>query len=187
MREVPKYLTRYYEKGENPFNSLNDLPLGEANAIKHLYCKQNNIGGFYSQDDYLIHRLEIENWIRSQLISKGGNPITKAPVYMTLGDSPTGQFDIRDDLHKNAEEIKIPIDVLDMSAVTFTFPDSMYQIILDDNGNIIDGGRTNNPTVYLYCEIYDMMQKYESYLDEHYIEAQVWNRDMLNRFYSNCR
>ena len=183
MREVAKYLTRYYKKGENPFNSFNDLPLEQANIIKRLHCKHDNIGGFYADDDYLIQRLKIEKWIRNQLIIKGGNPVTKAPIYMTLGESPTGQFDIRADLQKDAAELKIPIDVLDTSAVTFTFPDSMYKIILDDNGNIIDGGRTNTPMVYLYHEIKDMMQKYERYLDEHYIEAQVWNRDMLKQFY----
>lgn len=138
MSDVPGYLTRYYKRNENPFISLNDFPLEQANRIKRLHCQQDGIGGFYAEDDYLVHRLEIEKWIYNQLLLKGGAPKESVPIYMILGDSPTGQFDIRADLQKNASELRIPIEVLDLSAVTFTFPDSMYKIILDDNGNIID-------------------------------------------------
>jgi len=183
LSDVPGYLTRYYKRNENPFISLNDFPLEQANRIKRLHCQQDGIGGFYAEDDYLVHRLEIEKWIYNQLLLKGGAPKESVPIYMILGDSPTGQFDIRADLQKNASELRIPIEVLDLSAVTFTFPDSMYKIILDDNGNIIDGGRTNTPIVYLYNEIENIIKIYAHYLDEHYIEAQVWDREMLYRFY----
>jgi len=42
---------------------INDLPLDKANKIKKLHSSKNNIGDFYAEDDYLIHRLEIENMI----------------------------------------------------------------------------------------------------------------------------
>ena len=179
---VPQYLTRYYKEGENPFLSLNDLPLAEANRVKRRHCEADGIGGFYAADDYLLNRLEIEAWIHGQLIAKGGRPTCTVPVYMTLGDSPAGQFDIRADLQKNAAELRIPVAALDMAAVTFTFPDSMYQIVLDEEGKLIAGGRTNRPTVYLYDDMETVLQKYDAYLHEHYIEAQVWNRDMLKNF-----
>ena len=182
MVNVPDYLTRYYKQGENPFLSLNDLPLAEANRVKRQHCEADGIGGFYAEDEYLPNRREIEAWIHTQLIVKGGHPACAVPVYMTLGDSPTGQFDIRADLQKNAAELRLPIAALDMAAVTFTFPDSMYQIVLDDAGNLIAGGRTNKPTVYMYDEIPALLRRYKAYLHEHYIEAQVWNREMLKNF-----
>jgi len=182
MQKIPDYLTRYYKEGENPFLSLNDLPLAEANRVKQHHCETDNIGGFYAADDYLPNRREIEQWIYGQLIAKGGCPTCTVPVYMTLGSSPTGQFDIRADLQKNAAELRIPISALDTTAITFTFPDSMYQIVLDDNGNLTAGGRTNRPTVYMYDEMDAVIQKYDAYLHAHYIEAQVWNRDMLIKF-----
>ena len=43
---VPTYLTRYYQKGEYPFMSLNDLPHEEANAVKLAYCKKTESGFF---------------------------------------------------------------------------------------------------------------------------------------------
>ncbi len=182
--KVPDYLTRYYKKGENPFLSLNDLPYEQANQIKLLHCKEDNIGGFYSEDDYLIQRREIEKWIYHQLVQKGGNPTSNVPIYMTLGDSPSGEYDIRSDLQKNAAELIIPLECLDLSAITFTFPDSMYQIILDENGQIVEDGRTNTPRVYLFQEIKDVLIEYQNFLHDHYIEAQVWNREMLYAYYN---
>jgi hypothetical protein len=177
MKTVPDFLTRYYVHGENPFTSLNDYPFKEANEIKKNHCKRNNIGGFYAEDDYLIHRKEIEKWLYNQLISKGGNPQNTVPIYMALGESPLGEFDIREEIQKNAEEIKIPLNCLDLSAISFTFPDSMYRFVLDTNGSIVGGERTNTPDMYLYHELEQVISKYKT--DCHYIEAQVWNRKML--------
>ncbi len=183
MKTVPIFLTRYYTRGEDPFISLNDYPLEKANEIKKKHCLINNIGGFYAEDDYLVHRKEIEKWIYNQLIAKGGNPQEKVPIYMVLGESPTGEFDIRGDIQKNTEEIKIPLNYLDISAISFTFPDSMYRFILDDNGNIVDGERTDTPNVYLYNELEEVITKFKT--DSHYIEAQVWNRKMLYDYIYN--
>lgn len=182
---IPNFLTRCYQKNEDPFISLNDLPLKQANKAKINHCKLNEIGDFYAQDDYLIHRLEIEKWIYEQLIKKGGKPTYKTPVYMTLGDGKVGYFDIREDIQKNAIELQIPLDKLDLSAISFTFPDSMYKLIIDDSGKLIRGERTNTPQVYLYHELQNMMEIYKFCLCEHYVEAQVWNREMLYQYLNN--
>ena len=131
------------------------------------------------------HRREIESWIYGKLVEKGGNPTNNVPVYMVLGESPEGEYDIRADIQKNAVEIRIPIDEIDISAVTFTFPDSMYRFILNEYGNIIDGERTNTPDVYFYNELETVINKYKT--DDHYIEAQVWNREMLFEYLKKYR
>ena len=84
--------------------SLNDLPLEEANKVKIQYCKKNGIGDFYARDDYLVHRRENENWIYHEFIRIGGKPVSKVPVYMTLGNSPEGEYDIRAEIQQNADE-----------------------------------------------------------------------------------
>ena len=181
---VPDYLTRYYQKGEYPFLSLNDLPFEAANRVKLAHCKKNGIGDFYAQDDYLIHRKEIESWIYRQLIKIGGKPLNKVPVYMTLGEFPEGEHDIRLELQKDAEEIRIPIQEIDLSAVTFTYPDSMYEFVEDADGHVIGGRRTNTPVVYTYQDLSSVIQKYGIYESYKYnIEAQVWNREMLHKFW----
>jgi len=182
--DTPDYLTRFYQKGDHPFVSLNDLPFEEANQVKKRHCAKYSIGLFYAQDDYLIHRKEIENWLHNELIRKGGNPQSEVPVYMFLGDPPTGDFDIRLSLQKNAEEIRVPMGVIDDLAVTFTYPDSMYELIYDKDGKIIKGIRTNTPKVYMYGELTDLIEKwkvFDPYI--HAIEAQVWDRDTLNLFW----
>ncbi len=180
---VPGFLTRYYQKGEYPFLSLNDLPNIEANRVKHIHCQKNNIGLFYAQDDYLYDRKEIEKWIYQELIRLGGKPKNKVPVYMTLGESPEGEFGMRWDIQKNAEEIRIPLDEIDLAAVSFTYPDSMYEIILDADGKETGGGRTNTSRVYLYQDLPSVIQKYRVFDNyKYYIEAQVWNRDMLHKY-----
>ena len=176
MLKVPDFLTRYYVRGENPYLSLNDHPFEKANAIKNAHCKLLGIGGFYAEDSYLLERRKIEEWMYAQLLAKGGKPTCTVPVYMTLGESPTGEFEILPDA---PAELKIPLDGLDLRAITFTYPDSMYELILDDNGDITEGRRTNTPRVYLYHEMADVMEKYRKCLSVHYIEAQVWNRSML--------
>ena len=180
---IPSFLTRYYQKGEYPFLSLNDLLFEEANRVKRAYCKKHGIGRFYAQEDYLVHRKEIEKWIYNELIRVGGNPADKIPVYMTLGESPEGEFDIRAELQKNAEEIKIPLDEIDLSAVTFVYPDSMYELVMDEDGRIINGRRTNTPKVYLYGDLPWLIEKYKVY-EQHIfaIEAQVWNREMMRKY-----
>ncbi|MFC1949734.1 hypothetical protein ACFLW0_06145 [Chloroflexota bacterium] len=179
---IPDFLARYYQKGEYPFLSLNDLSLEEANKVKASHCIKNGIRYFYAQDDYLIHRKEIERWIYRELIRLGGKPANEVPVYMTLGESPDGEYDIRADIQKDAEEIRIPIREIDLSVVTFTYPDSMYELTEDADGNIIGGRRTNTPEVYLYRDLPAVIQKYGIYEDYKFnIEAQVWNREMLHR------
>jgi hypothetical protein len=181
---IPTYLTRYYQRGEYPFLSLNDLPLAEANKIKIAYCKKNGIGLFYAQDDYLWHRKEIEKWIYKELIRLGGKPADEVPVYMTLGESPKGEFDIRADLQKNAEELKIPLKEIDLTAVTFVYPDSMYELVQDADGKIIDGRRTNTPKVYLYRDLPELIKKYRIFEQSVFsIEAQVWQREMLHQYW----
>jgi len=106
--KTPDYLTRLYQKGDHPFVSLNDLPFEEANEVKRRHCIKYNIGLFYAEDDYLIHRKEIEKWLYSQLIRKGGNPQSDVPVYMILGDPPAGDFDIRAGIKKTQKKFVFP-------------------------------------------------------------------------------
>jgi len=118
------------------------------------------------------------------LIRIGGKPTNTVPVYTTLGESPEGEFGMRWDIQKNAEEIRIPVKEIDMKAVTFTYPDSMYEMIVDVDGKKTGGGRTNTPKVYLYSELPEVIQKFRVYENyRYYVEAQVWNRDMLHKYW----
>ena len=180
MDPLPDFLTRYYTQGDDPFISLNDLPIEQAQQVRREHCRKYGIGGFYGTEAYLIERKAIEEWIYNELIRKGGKPVTKTPVYMTLGASPKSEFDIRNDIQQEAKEIVIPLREIDMAAVSFTYPDSMYELTFDAQGKAFDGKRTNTPKVYLYHELLEIWSLYVKNI--HYIEAQVWNREMLAPF-----
>ena len=181
---IPDYLTRYYQKGEYPFLSLNDLPLETANDVKRQHCRKTGVGGFYAQDDYLIHRREIEKWIYRELIRLGGKPANEVPVYMCLGDFFEGANDIRKMLQKNPAVIRIPLRDLDLSAVTFTYPDSMYELVEDNKNKELSGRRTNTPRVYMYEHLPSIVNKYQVFEHRHFnIEVQVWNREMLHEYW----
>jgi hypothetical protein len=56
---------------------------------------------------------------------------------------------------------------------------------LDENNRIIGGKRTNKPKVYFYNELEIVMKKYKDgneNMEDHYIEAQVWNREQLYEY-----
>jgi hypothetical protein len=185
---VPDFLTRYYTKGDYPFLSLNELPLKEANWVKNKHCKRNEIGFFYAEDDYLVQRRKVEKWIYSQLVAKGGQPRGTVPVYMVLGESPKGEYDIRADIQKDACEFRILIEILDMKAVSFTYPDSMYELEYDSSGNVVDGRRTNTPKVYIYAEIPELIKHYNIYTNySHYIEVQVWDKKLLREIWEKSK
>ncbi len=120
----------------------------------------------------------------SELIKLGGKPANEVPVYMALGETPEGRFGIRSDVQRNAEELKIPLEEIDLSAVTFVYPDSMYVLVQDADGKIIDGRRTNTPEVYMYHDLPELVQKYRVYEQSTFgIEVQVWNREMLHQYW----
>lgn len=103
---------------------------------------------------------------------------------MILGESPTGDFDIRAGIQKNTEEIRVSISAIDILAVTFTYPDSMYKFVYDDSGHITGGTRTNTPKVYLYSELRDVINEHNVFNPYTYhIEAQVWDREALNLYW----
>lgn len=179
MTKLPFYLTRYYQKGDDPFQSLNDLPFEKAQQIKRQQCIKRDIGGFYACEDYLVHRRAIEKWIYGQFALKGGKPACDVPVYMCLGPSPQGNFDVCSDM-LNPCEIRIPLDKINLAAVSFTYPDSMYELVFDTDGIAKNGKRTNTPTVYLFEELECIADYY--FKNIHYIEAQVWDREMLQPF-----
>jgi hypothetical protein len=181
---VPRYLTRYCMEPGNPFISLNELSLTEGNAVKKAHCEKYNIGGFYAEDDYLMHRKEIEKWMYSRLLLKGGRPKCETPVYMFLGDAPVGEYDIRAEIQQGAMGYRIDLDQLDADTVSFAYPDSMYEMDYDENGMPVDGHRTNTPRVMMYGELEEFILKHNVLKNHKFsIEAQVWDRDRLREIW----
>lgn len=183
---VPDFVTRISPNGELPFCSLNELPFDAADIIRKRHCRRNGIEGFYAEEGYLLQRKLIEKWMREQLILSGGEPRSESPIYMILGDPQEGDFDIRKDIQKQGIQYQIDLSKLNLNSVTFTYPDSMYELVYDEDNVIVDGIRTNTPKVYRYGDLASLIENrhvYDPYV--HYIEVQVWDRLRLNQVWDN--
>ncbi len=188
------YLTYYYSTDTVPFRSLSELPDGEAIRImEDLYRRhKGNIlfERFGDPAKYLCHRRETENWVRSSFIGKGGRPVESFPVSMVLGFSKWIERHAPD--KKLHAAIRIPLSGLSETDVSFTFPDSMVSRRLSTD----KPGEYYLPEyhgkVFTLKEILAVIR--EKGLPEEtwnikipkdtgaYIEAQVWNCRMLEKF-----
>jgi hypothetical protein len=90
---------------------------------------------------------------------------------MILGDSPAGPHDLQLEYDY---KIVIPLYRFSSDEISFTYPDSLYQVPLDDLGRLYLE-RCPDPAVYRLEEIESVIQCYQVYEhNNHYVEVQVW-------------
>jgi len=164
--ELPDYLSYFFRQGQTPLQTICDLDEQVAEDIlKHDVLWRGD-------GTYLAHRKQHERYLRDQFIAKGGRPVKTYPIYMILGNSPTGPHDLR--LEYDYRVI-IPLTAFPPEALSFTYPDSLYQVPLDDLGRL-HLERNVRPTVYCLHEIAQVIETYKVYeYNNHYVEAQVWD------------
>jgi hypothetical protein len=163
---VPDYLTYYFRDGQKPFEVLTDLDPRHAEDIL------KNDALWRGDGTYLGHRRNHEQAIRELFIQKGGHPSRNNPMYAILGESPTGPHDLENEY---AGKIRIPLAALSRDDVCFTYPDSLYEVPLDDLGRLFLE-RNQRPSIYLIEELAQVIATYRVYeINNHYIEAQIWN------------
>ena len=117
--------------------------------------------------------------MRKLFITKGGRPIRQHPIYMILGDSPVGphsldaEYDFR---------VRIPLGAFSPDDISFTYPDSLYVVPLDDLGRLYLE-RNQVPTIYRMEELEEVVNTYQVYkYNNHYVEAQIWVDSPLQVF-----
>ncbi len=169
----PKYLSYFYRKNQILFTVLSDM--NERVAENTLREDVLGRGG----GTYLKYRKKHEHYLRNKFIEKGGLPKRTYPIYMILGDSPTGSHD----LNKEYElKMTIPLSLFSSEDLSFTYPDSLYKVPLNSLDQIFLE-RDEAPNIYTLQEIPDLIDAYKVYdYDNHYIEAQIWNKEPLNKW-----
>jgi predicted HTH domain antitoxin len=163
---VPDYLTYFFRNGQVPFQTICDLDESEAQAI----LRRDTL--WRGDGTYLSHRKRHERLLRKKFVAKGGKPVRQHPIYMILGDCPQGPHD----LHREYDyKIILPVALFSPDDISFTYPDSLYEVPLDDLGRLyLD--RNVSPVVYRLEEIRHVIEMYQVYkYNHHYVEAQVWN------------
>ncbi|WP_253735885.1 hypothetical protein [Paenibacillus sp. FJAT-26967] len=177
MIKVPKYLFHYYEKSNGAFTSLSSLTLIEAEEVLKNIRQKNESFASKRADNYVGVRFELESKIRQCFILKGGEPKTKFPHYMTLGSC-----DWLKEWYKEGDSVQIPLSILNPKSISFTYGDSFPAMRVQD-------GKPYRGQVYTFEELPGLIEKYGlpqnwnfdgKFAPERYIEAQVWDDEVLN-------
>jgi hypothetical protein len=136
----------------------------------------------------IANRREIETWLFDKFVLAGGEPKTNHPCYLTLGKSAflreRGSYDA---------EIEIPLGLFSPQNISFTYPDSFFSVWLSRNKDHELYNQELNGRIFTIEEVLNLvtentipqnvqMDTAYGYQFEFYIEAQVWDWDILSNY-----
>jgi hypothetical protein len=190
------YLTHYYSSDTGPFQSLSALSDEEALQIMEKLCDDTLYGERFKQPaQYLKNRKETEGWVRAAFVAKGGQPKAKYPIPMVLGSSKWLEAAAPD--REKHREIRIPLAVFTEYDVSFTYTDSMLSRWFGREKPAEYYQAELHGKVFTRTEILSIVEKkgmpekdWETNLPQNlapYIEAQVWNHDLLYEYMKTMR
>ena len=179
-----------YKRGAEPFRSLSALSDPEATGLmKDLYVEGSVFWDrFKDPPQYLQMRKQVELWLRSDFVAKGGAPQAAYPIYTILG-KPAWMQMLDADTLATVLEINVPLSVFGEDEVSFTYPDSMVSFMLDHQRGSEYYLPEFNGKVFTLSEIRSIIEARGMPGDQwgtalpgtlgNYIEAQVWNHEPL--------
>ncbi len=179
------YLTHYYKRGRQPFQTLSALPEEEAIRIMQGLYEETVFGSRFKEPaQYLRDRKQAEQWVRQQFIEKGGCPVEDHPVYMVLGSSSWINRHALEG-EEPIYEVRLPLSVFQPGDVSFTYPDSMISLWFGTDQPAEYYLPDYHGKVFTLPEILHIVEEHgvpEECWNTHlpddlapYIEAQVWN------------
>jgi len=185
------YLVHAYKRDTEPFRSLSALSDVEAvDIMKDLYVEGSVFWErFKDPAGYLQLRRQVEDWLRSEFIAKGGKPRASYPVYMMLGRSRWVQTMLDATTLATTRELQVPLSIFRECDLSFTYPDSMVSFILNDQRDPEYYLPEYHGKVFTLCEMRSIVEanglpgwKWGTNLPgdlANYIEAQIWNHKPL--------
>jgi len=174
-----QYLYHYFERDQGPFKNLSSLPEDESASVLEKLRQRGNVFASNRSIDYLIIRKELESKARKMFIAKGGKPRNNFPHYMILGECKWVQ-----EWYSHGCEIRIELDQFDPNSVSFTYGDLFPTMRYKD-------GKPYRGIIYLRSEIFNLIEEFgfpqqwnKDGLNgpERYIEAQVWDDEVINKY-----
>lgn len=178
---IPTFLSHYYDKDSGAFKSMTDNGHSKAQEIFATLKQIGKSAKSKFPDSYVNLRKEVEDWLRTDFIKKGGQPLRQNPIYTILGTC-----DWLLDWYAKGEKKIIPLSTIKDKQVSFTYPDSMisYQLFFQrDSLKIKYDKKDYYGQVYLLDELHDTVSKYGLPSGElrngrpdfdMYIEMQIW-------------
>lgn len=173
-------VTHYFLKGTPPFeNILNQSSNKQAEIISGISINHSTKRVFGSR--YLQLREKTEKKLKDLFVRNGGKPKVNHPSYFVLGESNWFKG-----LSESHQKVEIPLDQLDTSLVSITYPDSFVSMgFMPEFGMTVEVMPYHNK-VYNVEDIPTLIKeygfpkdegRYENYQNESfekYIEVQYW-------------
>ena len=188
------FLIHYYKRGEKPCRSLSALPDDEATAMMRALYVEGSVfwERFEDPEGYLSLRRAVERRLYDAFLEKGGRPRRPYPIYFMLG-RPRWVVEAGDPATiASTEELVVPLSLFDESEVSFTYPDSMVSalIVMDKNPDYYEPDYHGH--LFTRTEIEEIVDRrglpgegWQTKMPRqfaHYIEAQVWNEEPIERY-----
>lgn len=169
----------YFDKDIGPFRNLSKLTIEEAEEVSKEIQRDGKTFASQRSSEYMNIRRELESIAREQFIVKGGRPRNHYPHYMTL--EPCKWILT---WYKNPGVIVISSEEFLEESVSFTYGDLFPTMRFED-------GKPYRKQVYTNIEIKEVIRHYGipqewnmngNHGPERYIEVQVWDEEVINRF-----
>ncbi len=189
------YLVHYYRRGGEPFQSLSDLPDADAiRLMQELYVEGSVFWErFKDPREYLDARRGVEAWLYREFVAQGGAPCTPRPIYLVLGHSRWAESMVDPATLASTAEIEVPLSIFRESEVSFTYPDSMVSMMVAAAKEPAHFQEGYHGELFTLARIREVVERkgmpeegWQTNVPRslaHYIEAQVWNRDLLWEWY----
>jgi hypothetical protein len=190
------FLLHFYRKGSRPFQSLSALPEEKAVRIMEQLFIEGSVlwERFRDPANYLSFRKQVEKKLRDDFLRKGGRAIEDYPVYLVLGRPKWTQVSADPKTTASTDEIIVPLSILSAEQVSFTYPDSMVSAMIAAERNPEYYEPDYHGKVFTLEEIRRIIERkglpgegWQTKMPKryaHYIEAQVWNRQVLVDYYN---
>ena len=182
------FLTHYYHKDSQPFQTLSSLTKEEAlEVISTLHERSGAVyRRFSNPKQYLELRHETEQWLRDEFIKKGGKPASVYPQYFVVERA----LWIEEGYEGQSYAVQMPIEAFKPEQVSFTYSDSMVSYWLKSQTAKAFYRAEYHGQVFLMDEISKIIDKFripdqewrfeEERKYDFFIEAQIWaNLDFL--------
>jgi hypothetical protein len=176
------FLFHYFHTPKGPFKNLSALSIEEGIKIQNeLIDKKIGAHAFFTSqrnDGYVERRKELEKIALKIFIQKGGKPKSAYPHYFTVEECKW-----LESWYPEPNYIKINVDYLNTEEISFSYGD-LFPTFSDG----INDNKEYRKKVYTYNEIKEIIKKYgfpqdwnpyRKYAPEAYVEAHLWNEDIL--------
>ena len=194
QKNMVDYLLHVYRKGSRPFQTLSVLSDHKAlDIMKNLYVEGSVFWERFKQPvEYLQFRRQVETKVRMDFVGKGGKPKEKYPIYLILGRPKWMDVSADQKTIETTEIIEIPLSTINPDEVSFTYPDSMVSAIMIAEKNPEYYEPDYHGKVFTLNEITEIVKErglpgegWQTRMPKqyaHYIEAQVWNHEVLENY-----